>query len=144
MTTTVLTSGGFDPLHVGHLRLLVAARDLAGPQGRLIVCLNSDLWLMQKKGYVFMPASERKEILNALSCVNQVWTQEWDGPDMAPALRYWRPDVFAKGGDRATWKDLPDAEIEECLKQGIRIAFGVGGGKVRSSQELVKACSEPR
>jgi len=85
-----------------------------------------------------MPADERKEILSALTCVSKVWVQEWQSMDMAPAIRYWQPDIFAKGGDRATWKDLPEEEIEVCLKMGVKIAFGVGGTKVRSSQDLVR------
>jgi cytidyltransferase-like protein len=136
MTITVLASGGFDPLHIGHLKYLQAARDLGT---KLVVCLNSDAWLQRKKGYVFMRSAERKAILAALRCVDVVWVQEWSGDDMASAIRYWRPHIFAKGGDRRSIEDLPIDEVRACTDLGVRIKFGVGGyDKPESSSDLVR------
>ena len=65
----VAVSGGFDPLHIGHVRLFQEARKLGG---ELLVILNNDNWLLKKKGFVFMPQEERMEILEALSVVDRV------------------------------------------------------------------------
>jgi cytidyltransferase-like protein len=84
MTTIVVTSGGFDPVHSGHIRLLKAAR-LLGDQ--LIVGINSDEWLARKKGRAFLPWQERLCVLNNLSCVDEVYTfDDEDGNEI------WRED----------------------------------------------------
>lgn len=63
-----IVSGGFDPVHVGHIRMFQEAARL----GTLVVGLNSDEWLKRKKGYVFMPWDERAEIIRAIGCVHEV------------------------------------------------------------------------
>ena len=65
---TIMVSGGFDPIHVGHVRMILAAAGL----GNVIVAVNSDNWLMRKKGYIFMPWDERAEILKAVKGVTDV------------------------------------------------------------------------
>lgn len=131
----VLVSGGFDPLHVGHLRYLEAARELGD---RLIVALNSDAWLIAKKGYVFMQAVERAEILRGLRYVGEVQILEGDTPDVAAAIRTIRPAVFAKGGDRDA-ANMPAAELEACREVGAQFVDGVGGyDKPNSSSWLVE------
>jgi D-beta-D-heptose 7-phosphate kinase/D-beta-D-heptose 1-phosphate adenosyltransferase len=65
----VAVSGGFDPLHIGHVRMFEAAKKLGD---RLVVILNNDAWLRTKKGFVFMPQKERKEIIEALAAVDKV------------------------------------------------------------------------
>lgn len=133
MTSIVLTSGGFDPLHVGHVRLINAAAELGS---RLVVVLNSDLWLHRKKGAAFMPEDERLEIVRSLRAVDFAFVLEGDAPDVGQAIIRIRPSVFAKGGDRRTLDDLPAEEIDACARVGAKIVFGVGGGKVQSSSVL--------
>lgn len=129
---TVTVSGGFDPLHIGHLRHLQAARALGD---RLVVILNDDAWLIRKKGHYFMPETERAEILRGLACVDEVVILHGERDDASEAIRAIRPDVFAKGGDRE-YGTLPMAEIDACREVGAVIACGVGGGKIQSSSWL--------
>lgn len=141
----VAVSGGFDPIHPGHIRMFKEARKLGD---RLVVILNNDNWLQQKKRFNFMSVQERKEVLEALRWVDQVIvTRHPKNPDdmsVSEALRRLRPDVFANGGDR-NLKDAADpksslhADIETCKKLGIRMVYGVGkGGKIQSSSWLIE------
>lgn len=137
MSRTIAVSGGFDPLHIGHVRYLQEARALGN---RLVVILNNDFWLFLKKGFVFMPQDERKEILLALSCVDDVVVSFHTGTstDMSVCaeLCSLKPDVFANGGDRLS-DTVP--EVACCEELGIEMEFGVGhGGKVQSSSALVE------
>ena len=129
---TILVSGGFDPLHIGHLHHLQAARALGD---RLVVALNDDAWLIRKKNHYFMPETERAEILRGLACVDEVFILHGDRDDASEAILSIRPDVFAKGGDRDL-DSLPIAEIDACRQVGAVIACGVGGGKIQSSSWL--------
>lgn len=131
----VAVSGGFDPLHFGHIRYFQAAQKLGT---KLQVWLCSDEWLIRKKGYVFMFYEERKEILEALSCVDEVLPQinEKDDTTFESLIKY-KPDIFAKGGDR-TLDNLPLSEIEVCKELGIELRTGVGGSKIQSSSDLVR------
>jgi cytidyltransferase-like protein len=134
----VAVCGGFDPVHVGHLRHFKAAKELGDT---LVVMLNSDSWLMNKKGYVFMPFEERKEIIKSIRYVDKVVPYvETASGSVAKTLEKLRPDIFAKGGDR-TIDTLPRDEVEVCQRLGIRLVTGVGGGKVQSSSWLVKNVS---
>jgi D-beta-D-heptose 7-phosphate kinase/D-beta-D-heptose 1-phosphate adenosyltransferase len=128
----VAASGGFDPLHVGHVRYLKAAKELGD---QLIVILNTDEWLVKKKGYVFMKYEEREEILLALECVDKVVPQVDLDETVNMSLIKYIPHIFAKGGDR-TADNIP--ELDTCKKLGIKTVFGVGGNKAQSSSELVK------
>ncbi len=132
----VTVSGGFDPVHIGHVRMFEAAKALGD---ELVVILNNDHWLRAKKGYVFMPEGERKEVLEALRAVDRVILTEHspDAEDMSvcAALRAIRPDIFANGGDR---KEDNVPEVAVCNEIGCAMAFNVGyGGKVQSSSWLV-------
>lgn len=132
----VAVSGGFDPLHVGHVRMFEEARKLGD---KLVVILNNDNWLRKKKGVVFMPQHERKELIKALSAVDDVVVTRHakDTRDMSicVALQQVRPHVFANGGDR-TKKNIP--EVPVCKEIGCKMVFGVGkGGKVQSSSWLL-------
>ena len=129
-------SGGFDPIHIGHIKLFQKAKKLGS---KLFVILNNDNWLRKKKGYVFMSETERKEIIKAIGCVDTVvLTSHGPNPkDMSVSaeLRKIRPHIFANGGDR-TSKNIP--EIAVCHKIGCRVAFNVGHGcKVQSSSWLL-------
>lgn len=129
-----MCSGGFDPIHIGHLRLLQGARQ----RGRVLVALNSDAWLVRKKGYFCWPFEERRELLLALQPLVEVVvpTEDADGT-VCDVLREWQPHFFANGGDR-NLNTSSAAEYEVCQELGIVMLWGVGGGKVRSSSELVR------
>lgn len=134
----VAVSGGFDPVHVGHVRLFEEARKLGD---KLVVILNNDHWLMEKKGYIFMPQWERKELITALKPVDKVvlTTHKANPKDMSVSddLKKLRPDVFANGGDRTT-KNTPEKAV--CKKIGCKMVYNVGaGGKVQSSSWLLNA-----
>ncbi len=133
----VAVSGGFDPLHVGHVRMFEAAKKKGD---KLIVIVNNDNWLRKKKGYVFMSQDERVEIIKALRSVDDVFVtlHASDPKDMSVCkeLDIVRPHIFANGGDR-TRKNIP--EIEICKSIGSKVLFGVGkGGKIQSSSKLVE------
>jgi len=133
----VATSGGFDPIHIGHLRCFQEARKLGD---YLIVILNDDNWLKRKKGRIFMTANERSEIIKGFGCVDDVLILQSERDDVIDALELLKPNVFAKGGDR-TAENTPEKEF--CEKNGIEIIYGIGGEKIRSSSELLdNYCNE--
>ena len=134
----VAVSGGFDPVHIGHVRLFEEARRLGD---ELVVILNNDNWLRKKKGYVFMPEKERKEVIKALRPVDRVvlTSHPKNAKDMSVSreLRKVRPDIFANGGDRKTHNTPEDAA---CRELGITMAFNAGrGGEVQSSSWLLRS-----
>ena len=128
---TVAVSGGFDPVHVGHVRMILEAAEV----GDVIVIANSDEWLMRKKGYVFMPWEERAEILASIKGVLKVVTVDDSDGTVCEALRRENPTFFANGGDRKT-DNTPEMDV--CSELGIGLLWEVGGGKIQSSSELVK------
>jgi len=127
----VAVSGGFDPIHIGHLRMMKEAAE----HGKLTVIINSDAWLKRKKGYVFMPWEERAELISALACVDNVIQAKDDDRTVCESLREINPDIFANGGDRGV-NTTPEARL--CEELGIELIWNVGGGKIRSSSNLVK------
>jgi cytidyltransferase-like protein len=130
----VATSGGFDPLHVGHVRLIQEAAALGD---KLVVIVNSDQWLIRKKGFVFMKLKHRMELIRAIKGVDEVIAWDDGSPTVKGALRKLKPDIFAKGGDRSSLDKVPEAKI--CQEIGCKIVFNVGkGGKVESSSWLLK------
>lgn len=132
----VAVSGGFDPIHVGHLRMFKNARALGD---KLVVILNNDNWLEAKKSFVFMAEKERAEILRAFPFVDKVYITKHkkNDPDRSvlKALKQLHPAIFANGGDRRRTADIPEAAI--CKELGIKMVFNVGGGKVQSSSWVV-------
>lgn len=139
---TVAVSGGFDPIHVGHLRMFQKAREHGD---RLVVILNNDNWLKKKKGFVFMCEEQRAEILRAINGVDFVWiTRHDENPTDMSVCKDINEcpltiDVFANGGDRKNEEDIPEAVM--CKQIGIETIFNVGGEKVESSSALVDAAS---
>ena len=134
----VAVSGGFDPLHIGHVRMFKESRKLGD---KLVVILNNDNWLMNKKGFVFMNEKERKEMIEMYPFVDKVVVTDHrpKDPDMSvvKALKKIQPDVFANGGDRKPDGD-PILEVVLCEKLGIKIVYNVGhGGKVQSSSWML-------
>lgn len=138
----VAVSGGFDPIHIGHIRMMQEAR---GYGDKLVVILNNDNWLMDKKGSVFIPQQERKEIIEAIRGVDEVvFTEHEPGEyfrdrSVCAALRKLKPDIFANGGDRKPDGD-PAPEVAVCEELGIKMLYNIGhGGKVQSSSWILAA-----
>ena len=128
-----MISGGFDPIHKGHIRMIREAVK----KGEVLVIVNSDAWLMRKKGYVFMPFEERVEIIKSIKGVRDTSVVGIDDSDntVCEALRKFKPDYFANGGDR-TNTNTPEMAL--CEELGIEMLWEVGGGKVQSSSTLTK------
>ena len=132
---SVVVSGGFDPLHIGHVKMFQEAAKLAS---RLVVIVNNDNFLMQKKGYVFMPIEERIEIIKNISVVNKV--VESIDTDLTVCLtlnllaKEENVKIFANGGDRRNEKDIPETTV--CKDNQIDMKFNIGGGKIQSSSSL--------
>jgi len=138
----VVVSGGFDPIHSGHIKLIKEAR-LLGDQ--LIVGINSDEWLARKKGRAFMPWQERLCVLNNLSSVDEVYTfDDEDGTagHLLEQVRAHYPDsqiIFANGGDR-TQDNIPEMSVA-----GVEFVFGVGGeNKSNSSSWILQEWKAPK
>jgi len=132
----VAVSGGFDPIHIGHIRMFRRAKTLGD---KLVVILNNDNWLRQKKENIFMPETERKEILEALRGVDRVVLTKHkpNSSDMSVCaeLMEIKPDIFANGGDRKLG-NIP--EVPVCKAIGCKMVFNAGaGGKVQSSSWLL-------
>src|SRR6185436_19610348 len=120
-TRWVAVSGGFDPLHIGHVRMFAAARKLGD---KLVVILNNDNWLKDKKGFAFMPEKERAELILSYPFVDKVVLTRHvkNDPDRSVVhmLRKVRPHIFAIGGDRKPDGD-PIPEVVACEELGIRV-----------------------
>lgn len=139
----VAVSGGFDPIHVGHVRMFKTARALGD---KLVVILNNDNWLKLKKGFSFMPEKERKELIEHIKWVDKVVLSSHKAgtKDMSICLelKKIKPDIFANGGDR-TKSNIP--EVPVCKELGTKMIFNIGaGGKVQSSSWLLKAYKEKK
>lgn len=137
----VMVSGGFDPIHIGHVRYMNEAKKLGD---ELVVAINNDNWLRAKKKKEFMPEKERKEIIEALRAVDRViiTSHKKNTKDMSVCeeIKKIKPDIFANGGDRFA-DDIPEFKL--CKEMGIKMVFNVGrGGKIRSSSELLKNYSK--
>ena len=138
----VLVTGGFDPIHSGHIAYFKAARTLGD---MLIVGLNSDDWLTRKKGQPFMPWNERLCVINNLAMVDEVYTFNDDDGSACHFIQQVRahyPDaelVFANGGDRT--KD----NIPEMVFDDVEFVFGVGGeDKKNSSSWILQEWKAPK
>ena len=148
----ILTSGGFDPLHVGHLRCIQDTVKFANnprkfPKSKrptVVVLVNCDDFLRAKKGYNFMSLEDRMEIVNAIEGVDCVlpWFYTNDDFTVVKAIDMIKPKYFTKGGDRTDATNIPEWEI--CQQRGCEIITGMGGGKIRSSSELVLTCIDKR
>jgi cytidyltransferase-like protein len=133
----VAVSGAFDPLHVGHIRYIHEAAKLGD---FLVVILNRDDFLLKKKGFVFWPFNERKEILENIKCVGEVVAAIDNDQTVRKTLELVKPDIFAKGGDWTGPGDIP--ENDTCRMIGCRVVTHVGGGKVRADDELSRRIKE--
>ena len=144
MKTIVLVTGGFDPLHSGHIAYFRAAKQLGDT---LVVGVNSDAWLVRKKGRAFMPWNERMTIVKNIKDVDFVLEFNDDDGSAKSAIKLARqtwPDhkiVFANGGDR-TDTNIPEMEFED---NNLEFAFGVGGfDKANSSSWILEEWKAPK
>ena len=135
MNKIICISGGFDPLHVGHVRLMKSASQ----HGSVFVILNSDEWLMRKKGYMFMTFDERQEIISSMGAVHDVLSVDDNDGTVCEALERIRPSYFGNGGDRLS-DNVP--EVDLCKQLGIEMIWNLGGEKVQSSSDLVRSYKE--
>jgi len=126
----IAVSGGFDPIHKGHVQMIREA----SKYGDVVVILNSDEWLERKKGYSFMSFKERSYIAGSIKGV--VFTTGVDDLDgtVCEALERIKPDYFANGGDRY---ETNTPEMTLCKELGIKMLWNIGGGKTQSSSDLV-------
>ncbi len=146
----VMASGYFDPIHVGHIEYLKLAKEIANKHnGKLVVILNNDQQCILKKGKPFMIAREKKIILEALECVDEVFDSidnekfiGEDGVKHVPIINSIRAIVeknsgckiiFAKGGDRFDG-EVPETAV--CRELGIDIVDGLGN-KIQASSDLI-------
>ena len=129
---SVMVSGGFDPVHVGHIRMIQEA----ARYGDVIIIANSDEWLFRKKGFVFMEYERRVEILNAIKGVILVDSVDDSDGTVCEAIRRLRPTYFANGGDRGR-SNTPEQDV--CEEIGVELLWAVGGEeKLDSSSDLAK------
>jgi len=129
---TIMVSGGFDPVHVGHIRMIRAAAQY----GDVIVIANSDEWLYRKKGFNFMDFKKRAEILDSIKGVLLVDSVDDSDGTVCEAIKRHKPTYFANGGDRGR-SNTPEQDVCESL--GVELLWAVGGEeKVDSSSDLVK------
>lgn len=128
--TFAAVSGGFDPVTPGHIALFESANRL----GAVIVFLNSDAWLIRKKGYFLFDWEERKRLLLALKNVQHVFPVDDADGTVCAALREHGPEWFVNGGDR-TKDNTPEAET--CKELGIAMHFS-GDPKISSSSVVMR------
>ena len=138
---TVIVTGGFDPIHSGHVAYLKSA-SMEGT--RLVVGVNSDEWLVRKKGRPFMPWNERAAVIEGLACVDEVIAFDDSDNSACDAIRRVKAKyphdqiVFANGGDR-TKENIPEMVFDD-----VEFIFGVGGeDKKNSSSWILKEWSQP-
>ena len=142
MKTIVLVTGGFDPIHSGHISYINAAKNLGDI---LVVGVNSDDWLRRKKGQEFMPSSERIDIIQNLKSVNHCILFDDTQNHAIEAIRnvklLYPGDhiIFANGGDRT------ENNIPEMIEPGVEFVFGVGGeDKKNSSSWILQEWKAPK
>ena len=125
---TVVASGYFDPIHVGHIEYLEMAAKLGD---RLVVIVNNDNQAALKKGAPFMTEEDRLKIVSSLKCVDEVFLSIDEDSTVCRSLQAVSPDIFAKGGDRFI-DEIPEATT--CKEIGAEIVDGLGM-KIRSSSD---------
>ena len=138
MRKVIITSGYFNPLHIGHINLIQEAKKLGD---YLVVIVNNDKQVKIKGSVEFMPEGERIEIIKALHYVDDVFLSVDQDTNIAKSLeflakKYPEELYFAKGGDRNS-DNIPEAEKLVCQNFNIKIINGVGGDKVQSSSWLL-------
>ena len=130
----VCVSGYFSPVHVGHLEYLQKAKELAGPDGELVVIVNNDHQELLKKGKVFMKCEERIKIMQALRMVDEVYASIDKDRTVCATIASINPPIthFCNGGDQNN-NSIPESDI--CQEMGIELIDGLGD-KIQSSSWL--------
>ena len=145
MKSIIVLSGGFDPVHKGHIRMFRAAKEFPST---VIVGANSDMWLSRKKGKPFMQWEERKEILESIKFIDRVYGFNDEDNSACDLIKnvikeFLSPEdttiYFGNGGDK-TKENSP--EVDYCLHNNIEILWGLGGGKIQSSSDLISNCKK--
>src|SRR3989344_834519 len=134
----VITSGYFNPIHIGHINLIKEAKKLGD---FLVVIVNNDEQVKIKNSVNFMPQQERMEIVKALKYADHVFLSVDKDKSVAESLKavaklYPGELFFAKGGDRNI-DNIPDQEKKVCEEFSIKVISGVGGDKIQSSSWLL-------
>lgn len=130
----VATSGGFDPIHPGHISCIIESKKYGDT---LVVIVNGDTFLTKKKGKPFQNLETRSLIVSGIAGVDYVVPFEIKGDQtVARALETLKPDVFTKGGDRIDKKSIPEWSV--CRKNDIKIITGVGADKKWSSSKFLQ------
>jgi cytidyltransferase-like protein len=131
---SIAVSGGFDPVHVGHVRMIAHAASI----GDVVIVLNSDEWLERKKGYSFMGWDQRAEIMSNIKGVTRVVSCDDSDGTVCDALKFLKSDMnlsaFANGGDRVK-TNTPEMDV--CKNLNIELIWNCGGEKIESSSVLV-------
>lgn len=136
--TIVCTSGGFDPIHPGHASCLIESKKLGDT---LVVVVNGDIFLRNKKGKPFMNLKTRCQIVSTIRGVDYVIPFEIENDQtVCEALRLIRPHIFTKGGDRTDYTNIPEWDV--CQKLGIKLVPQVGYDKKWSSSDFLKEWGE--
>lgn len=141
MRNIVVISGGFDPLHRGHVSYIQGAASLRGQDGLLFVGLNSDAWLRRKKGQEFMSWEDRHAVVSNIKGVD--FCVPMDDSDntacnLIRAVVASFPDdqvIFGNGGDRSSAKATPETQV--CEELGVKIVYGVGGENKANSSSWI-------
>ncbi len=135
----VAISGGFDPIHIGHLKLIQDA----SKYGKVVIILNSDSWLVRKKGYYFMTHEERAQLLKGMKKVHKVVLSLDQDDTVCETLKKINPDYFANGGT-INKNTISKKEIDICKELDIEMIWHIGGSKIQSSSELVDKLKIPK
>ena len=135
---TVAVSGYFNPLHVGHLEMMEKAKKLGD---RLVVIINNDHQVKLKGSVPFMSLIDRIKIIKALRDVDEVFVSVDRDKTVCKSLAKVKPDIFANGGDRKSFGDVPEYDI--CQKLNIKMVDGLGR-KIRASSTLIAKAAEAK
>jgi len=151
MNTVVIVSGYFNPIHLGHIRLLQEAKKLGD---KLIVIVNNDIQQMTKYRSIVMDEKERLEVVKAIGVVDNVVLSIDVDPsviktiamiisntalhEISNAFAFISEFIFANGGDRKNEQDIPESFL--CKVSNIKMVFNVGGEKINSSSKINERC----
>jgi cytidyltransferase-like protein len=144
MKKIVVTSGYFNPLHIGHINLIKEAKTLGD---FLVVVVNNDVQVKIKGSVPFTQEQERFEMVKAIKFADHVMLSVDKDATVAESLKeitkqHQGEFIFAKGGDR-NFDNLPESEKQVCQEFNIKVVNNVGGGKVQSSSTLLKNVVKP-
>jgi len=135
-----IVSGYFNPIHIGHLQMIKAARELAP---HLVVIVNNDRQQLLKKGRILMTEGDRHAIVAELRCVDEAFVAVDDDSTVVASLRQLRvryPDaelLFCNGGDRSHPSEVPSAETHLTDEIGLQLVYGVGGEQKADSSSRI-------